>query len=60
MFHLKIKTWMEWKGKGVGRSEFRSATKLLINSDPKTKIYKYKSLYGLFEEKTLVGVGVRF
>ena len=60
MFHLKIKTWMEWKGKGVGASEFRSATKLLINSDPKTKIYKYKSLYGLFEEKTLVCVGIRF
>ena len=58
MFHLKIKTWMEWKG--MGASEFGSATQLLINSDPKTKIYKYKSSYGLFEEKTLEGVGVRF
>ena len=45
---------------GYGASEFGSATQLLINSDPKTKIYNYKSLYGLFEEKTLLGVGVRF
>ena len=37
-FHLKIKTWMEWKD--MGASEFGSATQLLINLDPKTKTYK--------------------